>query len=339
MKNTILIWGTGQRTKKYLNKAYFENCSVKGFVDTYKSEGVFMGYPVYSPNEISEIIDKIDYLVIANQYFTEILEICVNLKIEWNKIVITDYVEEPLFHSLFKRLEIISEPLYNAQKMQKMQLVKANEFDIADLNKLIGKDKYADKRYIRDYFRYRTFEYMATEIIDANVQGAVAEFGVFRGTFASMINEIFKNRKIYLFDTFEGFEKNEAAKEVAAGYCDDDFVYSHKQTSVEQMLKNMPHPEQCIICKGFFPESATQEAINEKYAFVSIDVDFEESSYQGLKFFYPRLSEGGAIFLHDYHTFFLEGVRKAVQRFECEFRIMLKKIPLADRAGTLVILK
>lgn len=68
------------------------------------------------------------------------------------------------------------------------------------------------------------------------------------------------------------------------------------ENSVERMLGNLPYPEKAKICKGLFPASVTAEAEKEKFAFVSLDVDFEESTYEGLKFFYPRLSEGGCIF-------------------------------------------
>ena len=193
--------------------------------------------------------------------------------------------------------------------------------------------------YTQDYFRYRTFEFVAKEILQNKVEGAVAEFGVFRGTFASMINEIFKEKRMYLFDTFEGFLTEEAEDEVKMGRCDTNFILAHKDTSVERLLDNLPYPEKCIICKGMFPASVTEEAANENYCFVSLDVDFEESTYQGLKFFYPRLEEGGVIFLHDYNTFYLEGVKVAVKRFEEDLGMKLKKVPLADRAGTLVIVK
>lgn len=339
MKNRILIWGTGKRVKNYMKKAYFGRCSIEGFVDTYKSDSLFMGCPVYEPTEIPDIMEKIDYLIIANQYFMEILDLCVTLKIDWDKIVLTDAVAEPLFNRLFEKLESISEPLYDKMKNQRMCLIKVNEFDIKDKNKVFGTNKYAGINYMRDYFRFRTFEYLAEEILKNNVPGAVAELGVFRGTFASMINKTFKNKKLYLFDTFEGFDENETEKEVESGRCDKEFVIPYKQTSVNLVLKNIPYPEQCVICKGLFPDSLIQEAIDETYAFVSIDVDFEESTYQGLSFFYPRLSEGGAIFVHDYHTFFLDGVKKSVERFENDFKVTLKKIPLADRAGTLVIIK
>ena len=105
------------------------------------------------------------------------------------------------------------------------------------------------------------------------------------------------------------------------------------------MLGNLPYPDKAVVCKGFFPESITEEAGKEKYAFVSLDVDFEESTFEGLKFFYPRLSEGGYIFIHDYNTYYLKGVKAAVKRYEEFIGQKLKAIPIADRAGTLIIMK
>lgn len=78
--------------------------------------------------------------------------------------------------------------------------------------------------------------------------------------------------------------------------------------------------------------------IEERFAFVSIDVDFGESIYQGIKYFYPRLNEGGYIFVHDYNSR-LTGVREAIGRYEVENAIHICKIPLCDMNGTLIIIK
>lgn len=45
------------------------------------------------------------------------------------------------------------------------------------------------------------------------------------------------------------------------------------------------------------------------------------------------------MFIHDYNSHMLMGVKKAIQRFELDENISLKKVPLADWAGTLVIVK
>lgn len=78
--------------------------------------------------------------------------------------------------------------------------------------------------------------------------------------------------------------------------------------------------------------------LGENFAFVSIDVDLEESIYQALDYFYPRLSFGGYIFIHDYTSSF-KGVKSAVDRCEENENRMLCKVPLCDANGTLVITK
>ena len=60
---------------------------------------------------------------------------------------------------------------------------------------------------------------------------------------------------------------------------------------------------------------------------------------EGLRFFYPRVVSGGIIFVHDYNTYYLEGIKKAVKRYEREIGRRFNKIPIADRAGTLIVLK
>lgn len=67
-------------------------------------------------------------------------------------------------------------------------------------------------------------------------------------------------------------------------------------------------------------------------------MDFWESIYAGLNYFYPRLLEGGYIFLHDYNSG-LQGVENAVDRYEREQGGALCKVPLCDANGTLVITK
>ena len=63
-----------------------------------------------------------------------------------------------------------------------------------------------DRNYM-DYIRLSTLELAADEINAKNLQGNVAELGVYKGKFARYINQYFPERDFYLFDTFEGFNK------------------------------------------------------------------------------------------------------------------------------------
>ena len=97
----------------------------------------------------------------------------------------------------------------------------------------------------------------------------------------------------------------------------------------------MPYPEHVVLRKGLFPKTA--EGLEDKrFALVSLDVDLEESTYQGLRWFLPRMEAGGFLLLHDYNSPDLPGVRKALRRYEAEHG-HLHAVPLCDVNGTLVI--
>lgn len=339
MKASMIIWGIGDRTKMFLENNFFLDCDIKGYVDSAKAGEDFEGHRVHHPSDVPELMKDADYLIICNRFFGEIFDQCLTMNIEREKIIFTDWIDEPFIKYDTGVVRAIEPKLLRELELNKYRLIEMNERDTVDKARKMGNGKYATPVYMSDYFRYRSFEYMSELIEEDQVKGAVAELGVFRGVFSSLINQRFPDRKLYLFDTFEGFDQTEVVKESGMGRCDDMFAQYHMNTSIECMLGNLPFPEQGILCKGLFPKSVTKAAENETYAFVSIDVDFEDSIYEGLKFFYPRLSDGGVIFLHDYNSAFLGGVKAALKRYEETLGFRLKKVPFADRAGTLVIIR
>lgn len=110
---------------------------------------------------------------------------------------------------------------------------------------------------------------------------------------------------------------------------------AYKQTDIGTVLDRMKNLDTVVVKQGYFPESL--QGLEDEFVFVSIDVDFEKSIYEGLRYFYPRLVKGGYIFVHDYNSS-LFGVEKAVDRYEAE-QGFLCKMPLCDANGTLVIMK
>ncbi|GHV10792.1 hypothetical protein FACS189491_00920 [Spirochaetia bacterium] len=143
-----------------------------------------------------------------------------------------------------------------------------------------------------DYVRASSLELIANEIYDKKIDGSVAELGVYRGDFAKIINEAFHDRKLYLFDTFEGFDERDVKLELKNNYSTGEQDFS--KTSVELVLNKMKHKKNCIVRKGYFPETIYGEGgndlTNERYAFVSIDVDLYEPMYKGLNYFYEKLT-------------------------------------------------
>ncbi|HTL07529.1 MAG TPA: TylF/MycF/NovP-related O-methyltransferase, partial [Chitinophagaceae bacterium] len=110
-----------------------------------------------------------------------------------------------------------------------------------------------DKNYF-DYIRLSTLELVSHEIQTKGLKGNVAELGVYKGKFARYINQYFPERRLYLFDTFEGFDNRDIAKEKSDNFSKGDQDFS--DTSVAAVLQLMPFPGQCQPVKGFFPESA-----------------------------------------------------------------------------------
>jgi O-methyltransferase len=153
----------------------------------------------------------------------------------------------------------------------------------------LGRERVADIYHYVDYVRISTLELLSYEIKSNNVLGSVAEVGVYRGDFAKYINLLFSDRKLYLFDTFEGFPEVHSKIDRGRGFSRGDQDWS--TTSVEIVLSKMPYPNNVIIKKGIFPENAKD--VNDKFCFVSLDVDLYEPTKEGLNFFYPLLSPGG----------------------------------------------
>lgn len=185
--------------------------------------------------------------------------------------------------------------------------------------------------------RLAAMRLLAAEIGRREIPGEVAELGVYQGRFAAEMNRLFPERRCFLFDTFEGFAEEDVATDIAvsgSGAKPGDF----SDTSVEQVLSRLPHPEKAVVCPGRFPDSL--KSLNEPlphFCLVSLDTDLYEPTYQGLKVFYPLMSKGGTILIHDYNSTQFPGVGEAVRRFCEEENVYV--MPLSDLHGTAAVIK
>lgn len=183
--------------------------------------------------------------------------------------------------------------------------------------------------------RLATVRLLAEEIQRRKVPGSLAELGVYQGEFAAEVNRLFPDRTFYLFDTFEGFDQRDVKQEEEAQHS-KAAVGDFGDTSVSAVLARMPHPEQIVVRQGHFPDSA-QGMPEERYALVSLDADLYLPMYEGLRYFYPRMSPGGYLILHDYNSKQYKGAGEAVQAYCEEQGIYL--FPLCDLHGTGIIVK
>ncbi len=199
----------------------------------------------------------------------------------------------------------------------------------------MGRDVQAVGKYAYKISTYEprvaTLELSAREIYRYKVEGETAEVGVYQGDFSRAINFFFPDRKLYLFDTFEGFDSRDKDFDKTRKLSDTDDDFSG--TSEELVLSKMEHPENCIVRKGWFPDTA--QGVDDRFCFVSLDADLYKPILAGLEFFYPRLNHGGVIMIHDFNNNDYKGAREAVKDFCDKNNIGYMCLP--DARGSAVI--
>lgn len=216
------------------------------------------------------------------------------------------------------------------EKAMKQQLIKLYGKEI--LNKIVVFEPY-EKDVVWLEERHAMLRRCADEIYRRKIHGNTAELGVYQGEFAKYINRYFNDRKLYLFDTFEGFDERDKADIKEIGIEAQNFTF--KDTSINLVMSKMQNPENVVVRKGYFPE--TTKGLEDKFCFVSIDADLYAPILSGLEYFYPRLEKGGYIFIHDFGGYSFEGAKKAVLEF-CD-KYGISYVPILDNCLSVVITK
>lgn len=184
------------------------------------------------------------------------------------------------------------------------------EFVIADRGRYILKD-----RDFRAYFErfsadnWKSFErrWNLGEFLKllTSVPGQLAECGVWRGGNAYQMCRFAQQngRRVHLFDSYEGLS--------APGETDGSYWQQGDLSASEQLVHTNLSEFDCFdTFKGWIPDAFPRVA-DQRYAFVHIDVDLEQPTYDSLAFFYPRLNPGGIILLDDHGYDTCPGARKA----------------------------
>lgn len=200
--------------------------------------------------------------------------------------------------------------------------------------RMLGIDRKRDFNHLYDdYIRKSSVELVSYEIYRKKILGSCAEAGVYRGYFAEIINFYFPDRKLYLFDTFEGFDLNDVNYDKEKQFPNSAQDFS--DTNIDLVINIMPNKNNIIIKKGTFPESASD--VEDSFCFVSIDLDLYKPIKSALEFFYPRLNKGGYIFVHDFNNKSFKGSNKAVLEFSEKNNVPY--FPLSDIWGTAILMK
>ena len=213
------------------------------------------------------------------------------------------------------------------------RISKPYAWEKAVTNKLISKELIKIERAYRDKARLYNLWFQIERLKKNKISGAFAELGVHQGETARAIHHMDKDRIFYLFDTFEGFAKEDLAQENQTGPRFSSEMFAG--TSVDKVQKYINGNANLRFKSGFFPDT-TEGLETEKFALVHLDADLYAPTIEALNFFYYRLNKGGVIIVHDYNHNW-EGIPKAINEFIRSIPESL--IELSDWQGSAMIIR
>jgi O-methyltransferase len=183
-----------------------------------------------------------------------------------------------------------------------------------------------------DMARFYFFCLAFDQIVKDSIPGDLAELGVYRGHTASVLAEFARRtaRTVHLLDTFEGFHSADFSS------ADADTKLRFADTSL-QLVRERVGSDGVSFVRGRFPETAAQLPPDGRYCLVHIDCDLFMPIVAGLEYFYPRMTPGGFIIIHDYSSLHWEGAEKAVDEFFADKPEFV--LPLPDGAGSAAVRK
>ncbi len=149
-----------------------------------------------------------------------------------------------------------------------------------------------------------------------NISGSWYECGVYKGGSAAMLAKILTDfapdKKLLLFDTFEGMPPTDSTVDshIKGDFADTSFE------SVKAFIEMAADLDGICYCGGCIPESFVWVCDDERESsFAHVDVDIYDSVKACTEFIYPLLAAGGIIIYDDYGFSQCYGARKAVDEF------------------------
>lgn len=174
------------------------------------------------------------------------------------------------------------------------------------------------------------------DCVENNVDGDFVETGVWKGGCSILAYNMYKqlnlNKKVYLYDSFEGLPKPDPTKyPVDKG--DDHWTLPELSISLEDVKENFKKfgelDENVIFIKGWFRDTIPLNEI-DKISILRLDGDMYESTIDPLQYLYPKLAIGGYCIVDDYgHA----GAKAAVEDYRKLYNITEDIIIIDESIG------
>lgn len=174
--------------------------------------------------------------------------------------------------------------------------------------------------------RLDNVQHCVEHVIKNGIPGDLIETGVWRGGSTIFMRSILKaygvtDRTVWVADSFQGLPPPDA-KNYPADRKDSHHKQSDLAVSVEQVQANFEKygllDDQVRFLKGWFKDTLPTAPI-KKLAVARLDGDMYESTMDGLKALYPKLSPGGFLIVDDYGA--VPACKKAVEDYRKEHNI------------------
>jgi hypothetical protein len=199
---------------------------------------------------------------------------------------------------------------------------------------------------VRMFSLYEAVKY----IVNNNIPGDVVECGVWRGGSMMLCAHTLMNlndfdRKIFLYDTYEGMSKpnsrdittdgrKNALKMWTRGKKKSRKIFYAPLAEVKKNLSSTSYPQDKLIFIKGKVEDTIPDVMPTKISILRLDTDLFESTYHELVHLYPRLSNNGILIIDDYG--YWKGAKDATDSYfkENNIKIFLSRI---DDAGRICI--
>ncbi len=182
------------------------------------------------------------------------------------------------------------------------QVLHYNSNEKQDFFRLIKQIKAENKLLLETNEAFQLYQAVKNT---AKINGDIAEVGTYLGGSAKIICAVKGNKKLHLFDTFDGLP------EMSVWDRSPHFYKGQFASSVDFVKNFLKDFNEVYLYKGLFPATSVPVE-NCTFSLVHLDVDLYEATAAGLTFFYSRMTKGGIIISHDYDE---PGVKKAVDDF------------------------
>ena len=196
----------------------------------------------------------------------------------------------------------------------------------------------------RMYSLYQSMNY----IFKNNIEGDLAECGIWKGGSSMLMALMLQkqgmvNRKLYLYDTFEGMSEPTEFDKTFAGQSAEVLLTREKKEvssslwcyssldEVKQNLYSTGFPRENLIFVKGKVENTLKENLPGDLSLLRLDTDWYESTKTELEFFYPLLREKGVLIIDDFGHW--DGAKKAVVEYfeKIKFNPFLFRIDFTGR--------